>query len=117
MEYALHDIVISGAKAARKANDVLGIFTERAVESGAPHHSYHVPESPEQSSIPSYFHDFTSHLPQQATSVKLQNFRSDQDYLTLVKKACKSERLWEVSLSWRPHVSLRTRPLLRTAEP
>ena len=97
MEYALHDIVISGAKAARKANDVLGIFTEKVVESGAQHHSYHVPESPEHTSLPSYFNDFTSHLPQKATSVKVQNFRSDQDYLTLVKRARKSGGLWEVS--------------------
>ena len=80
MEYGLHNIVISGVKAARKANDVLGFFKEESVATGKPHHSYYEPETPASptSNVPSYFSDLTSKLPKKANSVKVQNLRHDQ---------------------------------------
>ena len=78
-EYKLHDIVISGVKAARKVNDKLGIFKEEVVTSGKPHHSYYEPETPSPtSSVPSYFADLTKILPNKANAVKVQNLRHDQ---------------------------------------
>ena len=81
MEYRLHDIVIlSGGRAVRKANDVLGFFKEESVASGKPHHSYYEPETPSSptSNLPSYFSDLTAKLPKKANSVKVQNLRHDQ---------------------------------------
>ena len=124
MEYGLHNIVISGVKAARKANDVLGIFKEEAVSSEKPHHSYYEPETPSPTSnIPSYFSNLTANLPKKANSVKVQNLRSDQvilptlitlanalnmmipmlymmnhtpqDYMTVSKQCRQSGKLWE----------------------
>ena len=81
MEYKLHDVVmLSGEKAVRKANDVLGFFKEESVASGKPHHSYYEPETPSSptSNLPSYFSDLTAKLPKKANSVKVQNLRRDQ---------------------------------------
>ena len=114
-EYKLHDIVISGVKAARKVNDKLGIFKEEVVTSGKPHHSYYEPETPSPtSSVPSYFADLTKILPKKANAVKVQNLRHDQvllqnplkflksaeihlikDYMTLARQYKQSGKLWE----------------------
>jgi hypothetical protein len=108
MEYVLHGVV-SGRQAARKANDVLGIFTEREVDGGRRSHSYHVPATPAPGpSTPSYFADLTKHLPKQANPVRVQNLRpeqvpvscilpSAQDYLGLARQGRQSGRLWEDS--------------------
>ena len=89
MEYRLHNIVISGVKAARKANDVLGFFKEESIATGKPHHSYYEPETPSSptSNLPSYFSDLTSKLPKKANSVKVQNLRHDQVEQNIITSA------------------------------
>ena len=88
-EYGLHNIVISGVKAARKANDVLGFFKEESIATGKPHHSYYEPETPSSptSNLPSYFSDLTSKLPKKANSVKVQNLRHDQVEQNIITSA------------------------------
>ena len=95
----------SGLKAAQKAGDMLGIFSEKvtyfkvspaagppsalapapapqSVDSGKPHHSFYyptsAPDTPAGPSLPSYFPDLIKPLPSKANSVKVQNFRRDQ---------------------------------------
>ena len=110
MEYGLHNIVISGLKAARKANDVLGIFKEEAVSSGKPHHSYYEPETPSPTSnIPSYFSNLTANLPKKANSVKVQNLRSDQVILPTLITSANALNMMIPMLYDEPHPGLHDR--------